>query len=152
MSLSRLPKSDKGNISTYQLLLDIAQNLSTLIKDPKALSKAAEDAYALDEAYEQKAKDAYADIAKADAAKQEAIKQQEIAANIIAEANKAKADASKLIDSINAERKRLSDRDAEQGAFALKLNNQETDLKDRETKLAFGISDLKKQTDSLAEK
>lgn len=152
MSLTRLPKINKGEITTYQLLLEIAQGLSTLISDPKALSKAANDAYELDLEAKQKAKEAYADITKANLAKEEAVKQQELAAKIIADANKAKVDANALVESINKERKRLSDRDVEQGALALKLSHQEIDLKDRETKLLAAQNNLQKQLDALAVK
>lgn len=151
MSLSRLPKNDKGSISTYQLLLDVAIALKTLIENPEALNKAAEDAYKLDALYEQKAKDAYADITKSEEAKQIAIKEQNIAKSMLLDANKAKAEANSLIESINKERNRLSCVATEQGALALRLSNQEADLKDRENKLLAANDDLtKRQTALLA--
>jgi hypothetical protein len=149
MGLSRVPKSDKGDISSYQIILDLLVKISYLIEDKNALKKAADAAYSLDAEAEAKAKSAYSDIAKADAEKQEALKQQAIAQEEVAKAEKAKTETSALIDSVNKERKRLQDQDSILGARALDLNNKQIDLSDREKKLALQQNELNKKQDML---
>lgn len=152
MGLSRLPKSDKGDISSYQVILDLLVKVSDLIEDKDALKKAADAAYALDAEAEAKAKSAYADIAKAEADMREALKQQAIAEEEIAKAEKTKLEANILIESINKERKRLQEHDAILGARAIDLDNKERDLADREMKLSDANSDLAKKIDALQKK
>lgn len=151
MSLSKLPKSDRGELSTFQLLLDIAISLQSLVSDPKALEKAATTAFALSEENEKKAQTVYADIDRADMATKEAIKQQSIASELIRESKQAKMDASAHMDMLRKEQNRFATKEAEQGAYALKLSNQEADLKDRESKLTHSWSELNKQLAALAD-
>lgn len=54
MGLSRNTEN-KGDISVFQLLLELAQGIQKLTSDPKALEKAAKDAYALSDNEEKKA-------------------------------------------------------------------------------------------------
>lgn len=150
--LSRLPKSDKGEISSFQLLLTIAQGIDALVSDPKALEKAAKESFALSDAEEAKAIQAKQDIAKNEALLSEQRKKQNELDASIADLEKKKSGIQQTLDDIKKEQARLAKKDSDLGDKALQLSTQEADLKDRENKLVSGNDDLKKRVDAAAYK
>jgi chromosome segregation ATPase len=148
MGLSRTALN-KGDISTFQLLLEIAEGLSVLSSDPKALANAAKEAYALSDAEEAKATAAKSLIAQSDAAVAEAKKQQSIADEMTAEATKAKSSVDSLMDSIRKEQARLATVDAEQGKKFLEISEAKADLERRERELDAGIKKLAAERENL---
>lgn len=61
MGLSRI---DEPLVTTYQVIIELARGLKALADDPKALEKAAKDAYALPEEEQRKADEARQKIAE----------------------------------------------------------------------------------------
>lgn len=148
MSLSKTaPNGSK--IATYQVLLDVAVALKSLLDDPKTLQKYAYDAYALSEQEEARAAAAKGILAQIDAASEAAQKEQVILEEKTKEYEKQKAAYEATRDSIKAEQQRLAKVDADYGKRALELDGKEKDLLRRESELAKANVKLKDDNDAL---
>lgn len=141
MGLSKVT-NEKSEIGAFQVMLEMATLLEKLQKDPKALEKAAKEAYALSDAEQEKAAAAKALIAQSEAAATEAKKQQIILDAKLAEYTSLQQSTDGLLESIRKEQARIAKVDAELGRQAIDLEAQRADLIRRESALERGNSKL----------
>ena len=113
----------RETVTTNQVLLTIAQGLKSLMDDPKALEKAAKEAYALPEAEEKKAAQAKEIIAKME--------------GLIAEQKRRQ-------DDLDAQESELDDRERKLKETVDSINGREIALEKRSRELD-GIAEGQKQ-------
>lgn len=135
MSLTRIPKSNQGTISTYQLLLEIASSLSVLVKDPKSLEKAADEAYKAALTSEEQAAAANENIIKANAMLKEADqrialaeKSEQNAQDLLNVAKEASDKANSDLSQVNKLKLLLDQKQIELVDYESKLNSKEKEL------------------------
>lgn len=166
-----LSKTDQPDITTYQLLIEIAQGLATLQSDPKALEDAAKRAYALPDAEQAKALKAREDIARyesfinqnerqkqeivqglADISKQKAnleAQERKIASSKIALNNdvsafeQTKKDTLALADDIKAREKSYDDRMAALARKEDQLGARQANLETQEADMASRLEQMR---------
>ncbi len=100
-------------IATYQILLELVQLLAALQSDPKALEKAAKNAYGLADAEQAKADEARKDIAKyQDLINQNDRQKQEIS-NQLADLEKQKTAFQTQVTSLSTQKADLAQKEAD---------------------------------------
>lgn len=140
MAISNTPRDA---ISTYQVLLEIAQALKTLTADPDALAKAATDAYTLPEAEKAKAEKAKEVISTMESLVAEQKRRQQDIGDSLNELDAKKAENDNKLRMILEGNKKLEALRKELDEITIEQNSSAKSLASRERDLLEGIDRLK---------
>lgn len=127
-------ESKKENVSTYQLLLEIARDLNTLAKDPKELEKTINESYKLTDAEDAKA--------------QEALKNIEKNQKLVAQNNAILTDTKDQVESLKRLQKESDETLGEISRIQAELNKRDNALKSERQE--FSILQSKLEADRAA--